>query len=144
MENIMSKIKDTKILGIVGNALLAVGTLLPMVSVSVFGISQSVSYISGDGIFVLILSIIALLMIFADKLSAKVAFFDKLTNPKLTLIPTALSALLLIIDTANVSSKLGGVNTSLANISFGFGFWVMILGVIAAAAYPFLFKGENK
>ena len=139
----MDYLKNSKILGICGNALLAIGVFLPMVSVSVFGISQSVSYISGDGIFVLILSIIALVMIFADKLEDKVPFFAKLKNPKLTLVTTAISAILLIIDTLNVSKVTGGVAGSLASVNFGIGFWIMIIGVVAAAVYPFLYKGEN-
>ena len=73
MDKFMEKIKGTKILGIIGNLILAVAVFLPVltVSVSLFGISQSqsISYIQGDGIFVLILAIVNLLIIFADKLS---------------------------------------------------------------------------
>ena len=94
MDKFMEKIKGTKILGIIGNLILAVAVFLPVltVSVSLFGISQSqsISYIQGDGIFVLILAIVNLLIIFADKLSEKVAFMKKLSNQKFTLIPTAI------------------------------------------------------
>lgn len=133
----MDKIRNSKILGIVGNAVLLVGTFLPMYTVSLFGISQSISYVQGDGIFVILLAVIALLMIFADKLADKVAFFGKLTNPKLTLIPTAISAILLIIAVTSVSSTGYG-----SLFSFGIGFYLMIIGLVAAAVYPFLYKGE--
>ena len=137
----MDYLKNSKILGIVGNALVAVGCFLPFVSVSVFGISQSASYIQGDGAFVLILSIIALVMIFADKLVDKVPFLEKVKNPKLTLIPTALSAILVIIAVVN-STSAGGLGGGLVNVSFGFGFWMIVVGLVASAVYPFLYKGE--
>lgn len=147
MDKIMSFVKEKKYLGMLGNALLIIGVFLPFVSVSVslFGISQStsVSYIQGDGIFVLILAIISLLMIFADKLSEKVAFFGKLVNPKLTLIPTAISIILLIIDVSN-SSGAASIYSSLASVSLGFGFWIMVIGLVALVAYPFLYKGDSK
>jgi len=45
MDKFMEKIKGTKILGIIGNLILAVAVFLPVltVSVSLFGISQSQS-----------------------------------------------------------------------------------------------------
>lgn len=137
----MDYLKNSKILGIVGNALVAVGCFLPFISVSVFGISQSASYIQGDGVFVLILSIIALVMIFADKLVEKVPFLEKVRNPKLTLIPTAISAILVVIAIVN-STSAGGLGGGLVNVSFGFGFWMIVIGLVASAAYPFLYKGE--
>lgn len=145
MDKFMEKLKTTKILGIVGNIILAVAVFLPLmtVSVSFLGISQSqsMSYIEGDGVFVLILAIINLVLIFADKISDKVAFFKKLINPKITLIPTALILIILIVLTTNGASSLGAY-ASLANISFGIGYWLLWIGVIASAAYPFLYK-EN-
>ena len=135
----MDKLKNSKLLGIIGNAVLLVGTFLPMYTISFFGISSSVSYVQGDGIFVIILSIIALLMIFADKLAEKVPFFSKLTNPKLTLIPTAISAILLVIAITSVAGSGYG-----SLFSFGIGFYLMIIGLVAAVVYPFLYKGESK
>lgn len=146
MDKVMSLVKEKKYLGMIGNALLIIGVFLPFVTVTVslFGISQSqsISYIQGDGIFVLILAAISLLMIFADKLAPKVAFFAKLVNPKLTLIPTVISVLLLIIDVSN-SSGAASTYSSLASVSLGFGFWIMVIGVIALVAYPFLYKGDS-
>ena len=146
MDKIMSYVKEKKYLGILGNALLILGVFLPFVSVSVsfLGVSQSqsVSYIQGDGIFVLILAVISLLMIFADKLSEKVPFFGKFVNPKLTLIPTVISIILLIIDVSNATGS-ASIYGALAQISLGFGFFVIVLGLIALVAYPFLYKGDS-
>ena len=145
----MEILKTKRYLGMVGAALVIIGLFLPFVTVSVslFGVSnsQSTSWIGAgglDAILVLILSVVTLLMIFSDKLVEKVPFFEKFTNQKLTLVPTALSALLLIISIANASSAFGIVG-SLGSVGFGFGFWLIIIGLVACAAYPFIYKGEN-
>lgn len=149
MDKFMEKIKGTKILGIIGNLILAVAVFLPVltVSVSLFGISQSqsISYIQGDGIFVLILAIVNLLIIFADKLSEKVAFMKKLSNQKFTLIPTAIVVILLIVLISGKSSAIGqlGSYASLANISYGIGFWLLWIGAVISAIYPLLYKGNE-
>lgn len=149
MDKFMEKIKGTKILGIIGNLILAVAVFLPVltVSVSLFGISQSqsISYIQGDGIFVLILAIVNLLIIFADKLSEKFAFMKKLSNQKFTLIPTAIIVILLIVLISGKSSAIGqlGSYASLANISYGIGFWLLWIGAVISAIYPFLYKGNE-
>lgn len=147
MDKFMEKIKGTKILGIIGNLILAVAVFLPVltVSVSLFGITKSISYIQGDGIFVLILAIVNLLIIFADKLSEKVAFMKKLSNQKFTLIPTAIIVILLIVLISGKSSAIGqlGSYASLANISYGIGFWLLWIGAVISAIYPFLYKGNE-
>lgn len=147
MDKFMEKIKGTKILGIIGNLILAVFLPVLTVSVSLFGISQSqsISYIQGDGIFVLILAIVNLLIIFADKLSEKVAFMKKLSNQKFTLIPTAIVVILLIVLISGKSSAIGqlGSYASLANISYGIGFWLLWIGAVISAIYPFLYKGNE-
>ena len=149
MDKFMEKIKGTKILGIIGNLILAVAVFLPVltVSVSLFGISQSqsISYIQGDGIFVLILAIVNLLIIFADKLSEKVAFMKKLSNQKFTIIHTAIVVNLLIVLISGKSSAIGqlGSYASLANISYGIGFWLLWIGAVISAIYPFLYKGNE-
>lgn len=47
MDKFMEKIKGTKILGIIGNLILAVAVFLPVltVSVSLFGITKSINFI---------------------------------------------------------------------------------------------------
>ena len=128
MDKFMEKIKGTKILGIIGNLILAVAVFLPVltVSVSLFGISQSqsISYIQGDGIF---------------------AFMKKLSNQKFTLIPTAIVVILLIVLISGKSSAIGqlGSYASLANISYGIGFWLLWIGAVISAIYPFLYKGNE-
>lgn len=146
----MEKLKNTKLLGIIGAIVTIIGLFLPFATVTAkaLGIkySESVTYIQADGIFVLILTIITLLMIFSDKLSEKVAFFKKLSNVKLVLIPTILSAIILIFDMANAASVIGDASSSLvkAEVSYGIGLWVLWIGLIATAVFPFLYKkSEN-
>lgn len=148
MDQVKDKVMNTKILGIVGAILTIIGVFLPFATVtaSLFGYSasQSVSFIEGDGVFVLILSIIALVMIFANLIASKLNggianFFKKLINPKLTLIPTIISAIILIIDMSNADSVVGQT-AGLATVSFGAGVWIMWIGLIATAAYPFVYK----
>ena len=148
MEKIMKCLKETKILGIIGNLILVISVFLPVISVSVsifgFSQSQSLSYIDGDDIFVLILAIINIIMIFANKLESKVPFIAKLTNPKLSLIPTIIIAILMLILTSNSSKLLGNKDySSFANIKFNFGFYLLWLGTIASAIYPFLYKSST-
>lgn len=151
MDKVMSFVKEKKYLGMIAHALIIIGTFLPLMTISVkfLGVSnsQSFSYIQagGAGWLTLILSVIALLMIFADKLEEKVPFFANLANQKFTLIPTAISAIILIINLQNyTSSGASALVSSLGAASFSIGFWIIVVGLVAAVVYPFLYKGDSK
>lgn len=75
----------------------------------------------------------------------KVAFMKKLSNQKFTLIPTAIVVILLIVLISGKSSAIGqlGSYASLANISYGIGFWLLWIGAVISAIYPFLYKGNE-
>lgn len=138
----MDKLKTTKILGIVGAILLIVGNFFPFVTVKLFGMKESVSFMEGDGIFTLILGIIALAMVLIDFILAKIPegkfkFLFKLRNQKLLLIPAIISAIIVIIDITNTLDESYG----LAHI--GFGFWVLVIGIVALAAHAFIYKGNK-
>ena len=143
----MGILKEKRYLGIVGNALLLVSVFLPFVSitVSLFGISAggaSVSLIAGAplyGIIVLLASVFSLLVIFSDKLADKVPFFEKLKNQKLALIAAIVSAVAVLINVLSLNGSTGGLGT----ISLGFGFWLMVIGLVASIAYPLLYKGDK-
>lgn len=142
----MEKLKNTKLLGIVGAILTLVGVFLPFATVSAnvlgYKYSESVNFIEGDGVIVLILTIITLLIIFADMLSNKVAFFEKISKAKLVLIPTIISIIVLVYDMTTVSDAMGELGSlkDLVKVSYGIGTWVMWLGLIATAVFPFLYK----
>lgn len=150
MDKVMSYVKEQKYLGMVGHGLIIIGSFLPLmtISVSLFGVSksESFSYIQagGAGWITVILSLVALLMIFADKLVDKVPAFERFLNQKLTLIPTVISVVILIANLANYSaSGTAALVSSLANVTFGIGFWLIVVGLVAAVVYPFLYKGVS-
>ena len=142
----MSILKEKRYLGMIGNILVIIGTFLPFVSITVsfLGVSAggaSLSLISGApfyGILVILASVVGLLVIFSDKLADKFAFLEKLKNQKITVITTIISAVLVIINVISLPGA-GGV---LGNVSLGFGFWLMVIGLVASLAYPFVYKGE--
>lgn len=138
MDKVLSVLKNTKILGIIGAILLIIGNFFTFASVKVLWVEQSVSFIEGDGVFVLILGILALLIVFIDFILSKIPegklkFLFKLRNQKIVLIPAIISAIILFID-GSESFELG---------SAGLGFYLLLIGVIALAIYPFLYKGDK-
>jgi len=132
----MDTLKKTKILGIVGSLLLILGNFFPFVTMKVWGIKVSAKFIDGDGIFILILGILALAIIFIDFIIAKIpegkmAFLSKLRNPMFTLIPAIASAVILLMNL-----------DSLDDGKAGLGFYMLLLGTIALVVFPFMYKGE--
>lgn len=116
--------KNSKYIGIAGCVLMLLGCFLPFakVTVSLFGYSQSqsVKFIDGDGVFVLIAAIVAGVLIYLNK-------------HKLSLIPTAIGAAVTIYDMINVKSVVGDT-MGLGKVGFGFGAWIIIIGAVVAAA----------
>ncbi len=134
----MEKLKTTKILGAVGAILLIIGNFFPFMTIKFFG-KRSINFIDGDGIFTLILGIVALLLIFIDLIIAKIPegkanFLYKLRNPKWLLVPGVLSAIIILVDSGDVF-ELG---------SPGFGFWLLVIGVVAVIAHAFIYKGDQE
>ena len=138
MDKVLSVLKNTKILGIIGAILLIIGNFFTFASVKVLWVEQSVSFIEGDGVFVLISGIISLLIIFIDFILSKIPegklkFLFELRNQKFVLVPAIISAIILFID-GSESFDYG---------SAGLGFYLLLIGVIALAIYPFLYKGDK-
>ena len=134
----MEKLKTTKILGAVGAMLLIIGNFFPFMTIKFFG-KRSINFIDGNGVFTLILGIIALLLIFIDLIIAKIPegkanFLYKLRNPKWLLVPGILSAIIILVDSGDVF-ELG---------SPGFGFWLLVIGVVAVIAHAFIYKGDQE
>lgn len=138
MDKVLSVLKNSKILGIVGAILLIIGNFFSFATVKMFWVEESVSFIEGDGVFVLILGILALLIIFIDFILSKIPegklkFLFKLRNQKIVLIPAIISAIILFVD-GSEAFEYG---------SAGLGFYLLLIGVIALAIYPFLYKGDK-
>lgn len=147
MNEIMNKLKTTKILGIVGNALIILGVFLPMInsiigSYSLLALEDLGRKLGGSGlgygIWLIIIAVVNFLVIFSDKLCAalpSLPALEKLKNQKFTVGTTAVVAVLFFMSV----SQFFGV------VTFAFGFYVLILGIILSLVYPFIYKGdENK
>lgn len=139
MDKVLSVLKSTKILGIVGSILLIIGTLFPFYTVSFLGIKASVKLIENTtGKIMLIVGIISLAMIFIDFIISKIpegkaTFLLNLRNQKLILIPAAIALILLIVSANQDTYGLG---------KLAFGFYLLLIGIITLVAYPFMYKGE--
>lgn len=144
MDKVLSVLKNTKILGIVGCALLILGNFFSFASISIWGFSESVSLVSDemDNFFwILVLGVLALALVYIDFIiskipEGKVEFLKKLRNPKLVLIPAIISVIMIFVKASNVDIF------KYSYIKAGFGFYLLLIGAIALAAYPFLHKSE--
>lgn len=114
---VQTKAKSINIWVIIAAALMALGTLLPCYSVSFFGMSESMSYIEGDGVIIMIAAVAA----------AVLAIFKK---EKFACIPAAISVILLIYLCSEISKV--GMGT------IGIGMYFMWLGSIATGVLPFI------
>lgn len=142
----MEMLREKKYLGIVGAAITIVGLFLPLINMpdSIGRLAGGIpnSFISGSaGILILICCAVTLLIIFADKLADKVPFFEKLQNQKLTLIPTAIAAVIVISNIMNASAVMAF--GSALGISYGIGVWAVAIGLVVTAVYPFIYKGDS-
>lgn len=131
----MDKLKKyVKYLGYVGCGLIIIGLFLPLVkaTITLFGYSAStnVSYISsGDGKVLLGVTILAIVMMVIKK-------------KKVNMSIIGFSTVLFIYDMINMG-KVVGSSTYNAKISYGIGFYLLVLGLISCIAYVFLDKEET-
>lgn len=141
----MDSFKKTKILGIIGNALIAVSVFLPVIAnklgsqtANLMELTKAHSDALNMGIWILLLAIANFVIIFADKLSEQIPVLGKIANQKLTLIPTIVGGILAFVA---INSLMSIPGASLV-VAFSFGFWTLIAGYAIALIYPFLYKGE--
>ncbi|MFR0822768.1 MAG: hypothetical protein ACLU84_04770 [Clostridia bacterium] len=150
----MEKLKQTKILGIIGSILLIISVFLPMlVEKSILG-EYSLNWIKTEGIFVVVLAVVNLILIFSDKLSDKIVFMEKLKNPKLILIPTGMILIMLLLLTfspGRLVASASGVSGSYAQmletylgeyIQFGIGFYIAWAGILLSAIHAVFHKTD--
>ncbi len=137
----MEKLKNTKILGVVGNIIIIISLFCTWATVSSpeLGISQSEQLKNTtNGGLTFLLCLFSLMVIASERISPK--FFKGLTNVKLTLISSIIQLILLIkivLDVSNIQAP------DYITYHFGLGFYLMCIGVILCLAFPFIYKQEK-
>ena len=145
MNNIMEKLKTTRILGAIGIVGLILGTIMPYVKINIFGYKYSVSLWGyWEGKVIMFLAIANLLFIFKDLVEKYIpALFNTrigekikdLDNPKYSLIPTVLSAIFAIYLTSILDIE----NFKYYNI----GFYSIWIGTLSLVVYAILHKNDE-
>ena len=135
----MDKLKNTKILGAVGLGLMFVATFLPYAVTKYIAISVSL-FGYWEGKITLLVCFVNLLFVFKNYVKQYVPqLFEngiaksiENAKPIYSLIPTGISALLNIRLISQVMSY--------SYITFGIGFYLMILGILCMVGYAILYK----
>jgi len=129
----MDKVKKyCNYIGILGCLLLLIGNLFAFVTVNALGMSKSVKFVDGDGIFVIVASIVATVFIYLKK-------------GKWNYAPALISAAVAIYDVMDAKDVAGSVGSIVkVNVDYGIGFFLIMLGAIAVATYVFLYKVDDK
>ena len=104
---------NKKMIGLAGCVLTILGCFFPFAG----AYGMSINYASGDGIFVIVAAIVSGILIFLNK-------------SKAVLIPSIIATVIFVKTTINML-EIGGV-------SFGSGFILILIGLIATIVYPFL------
>lgn len=136
----MEKIRNTKVLGIIGNAVVILSVFLNAVVIeaSILGFKQSLQYIQGDGKILLVLSIVNLIIIFAEKIAPE--SLKALANTKITAI-TSLIELIIIINFTIKGADLG--ITEYVTWHWGIGFYLMWIGAVLSMIFPLIYKDQS-
>lgn len=99
-----------------------IACFLPFATVSVLGFSQSITWADGDGIFAIILAVLAAVMVFLNK---NVTYI-------IAMVAAAINVILIIYDGfIGYASELGDYS---GMVSRGAGIYIFIIGAIAMVA----------
>ncbi len=147
MEQVMEKVKKTRVLGLIGIIGLILGTILPYIKVSLFGYSQTLSlWKYWEGKVIILLAVLNTMFIFKDYIKQYVpqlfnSPFGKWienANDKMSLIPTVLSAVFAIYLYSELSGEMGSY------LKYSVGFYVLWASIACLVAFSFLYKGNGE
>lgn len=144
MNNVLDKLKNTRLLAGIGVVCMILGTMFAYVSYDLWGYKYEIAlwdYLEGK--IILIIAVANLLFIFKDFVEKYLpALFNTgigkkikdISNPKASLVPTFLGAAFAIYLTLKL-------DVSFSNYSLGF--YSMWIGVICLVAYAILHKNNE-
>ena len=138
----MEKIRNAKILGLIGNVLVILSLFMNTVVIKANEIEfkQSFQYIQGDGKFLLVLSLINLGILFWEKFSPELR--KSLNKIRTLLIMTVIELIIIIILTVT-GGDIG--YTEYVSWNWGIGFYSMWIGaVISLISTLLLYKEVQK
>ncbi len=147
MDQVMEKLKKTRILALIGIIGLILGTILPYIKVSLFGYSQTLSlWKYWEGKVIILLAVLNTMFIFKDYIKQYVpqmfnSPFGKWienANDKMSLIPTVLSAVFAIYLYSELSGEMGSY------LKYSVGFYVLWASIACLVAFSFLYKGNGE
>lgn len=145
MNNVLDKLKNTRILAGIGVVCMILGTMFSYVSYDILGYKYDIAlWDYWEGKIILIIAIANLLFIFKDLVEKYVpSFFETnigkkikdINNPKASLVPTILGAAFAIYLTMKLDVEFS---------AYSLGFYSMWVGVICLVAYAILHKNNNE
>lgn len=145
MNDVLDKMKNTRLLAGIGVVCMILGTMFSYISYDLFGYVVDISlwdYLEGK--IILIISIANLLFIFKDYVEKYIpSLFDtnigkkikEINNPKASLVPTILGAVFAIYLTLKLDVDFS---------DYSLGFYSMWIGVICLVAYAILHKNNDE
>lgn len=144
MNNVLDKLRNTRLLAGIGIAGLILGTIFSYVSYSIFGYSYSISLWNyWEGKVILIIAVANLIFIFKDFVEKYIPSLFKssigqkiadINNPKASLVPTILAAAFALYLTLKLDVDFS---------DYSLGFYLLWIGVISLVAYAILHKNNE-
>lgn len=149
-KTILAKMKETRILAIIGLVLLYAGLMMPMFGIESGSSATTASFVdaydNGKGASLLV--VLSAILIFSDIIAANwkkgEKVFSKLTNRKLLLIPVIIFAIILIVTQVKFFNDIDDSFFYDSDDVYLYpGYFINWLGMIALVAYVFLYKGKE-
>lgn len=145
MNNVLDKLKNTRLLAVIGIAGLILGTMFSYVSYDLFGYKYDIAlWDYWEGKVILLIAIANLLFIFKDFVEKYIpSLFNTgigrkikdINNPKASLVPTIAAAAFALYLTLKLDVKMS---------NYSLGFYSLWIGVIALVAYAILHKNNDE
>ena len=139
---IMKILKNNKVVGMVGMLLMFIGTIAPFYVVKILSLSTSASLIKNwKGIVIILLIVAGLLFMFRDKVVELVpSLKDNPFTKKVQSLKYKFLCVLVGIIIGLVILILIADSESLKYVSFGWGFYVLIIGIILTALHAYFYE----